>query len=192
MTKPIVKEIRQLVIDKVFEGMGRAEICNQIKISLSSISRIVSDFTLTGAIDNGVYKHCGAPVILDNGSVEYILELIAANSQLYLHELQHCLHEDFGVEVSLSCLHRNLERMNITDKVITKQAVEQDEIMRELYMMEIMEYTIDQLVFVDETGYNRHSMKRNKGRAIKGFTLLTKVVEPMQMYRLYVDKSIHM
>jgi hypothetical protein len=73
-----------------------------------------------------------------------------------------------AVELSLGSLYNNLKKMNMSYKVITKRATENDEDLRQLFMMEMMEFDTDQLVFIDETGYNRHTMRRTRGRSIKG------------------------
>jgi hypothetical protein len=60
-------------------------------------------------------------------------------------ELQHVLREDMQVEASLTCIHEALERIDITHKSICKKAIEQDQVAKDLFLMNIMEFDTRQL-----------------------------------------------
>ena len=66
-----------------------------------------------------------------------------------------------GKLVSVSTLWRSLKFCGITRKKIQKVAKERNEILRGFYLYNIgMDYTSDQLIFIDETAKDERTLTR--------------------------------
>ena len=189
--KAICNEIRSLVIIKSLEGVQKADIATDLKISLASVKRIVADYMVSGSSDSEL-AFSGRPRILNEESNAYIQHLVDQNCDIYLDEIQICLYEDLDLEVSLSTIYRTLERINYTTKVTSKRAIEQDQEQREIFFIDMTNYDRAQLVFIDETGYNRHTLVRKRGRALQGLYYFMQVDAPMLPFPLYVVSNIPM
>jgi len=63
---------------------------------------------------------------------------------------------------------RYLSRRGITRKKLSIAAIERNEGLRDRYMLHMRQYAPEQLVFADETGYNRFTSRRPYGWAFEG------------------------
>jgi transposase len=71
---------------------------------------------------------------------------------------------EFDLEVSLTTVWRELERMNYSRKVASKRAKEQSEPLRRVYLARMAEhYTADQIVALDESACNERTGDRKYG-----------------------------
>ncbi|KJA17558.1 hypothetical protein HYPSUDRAFT_146386, partial [Hypholoma sublateritium FD-334 SS-4] len=87
----------------------------------------------------------------------------------YLDEMQELLETRQGVAVSKSSVWRALMRSGYTMKKLTRDALERNEMKRALYREKCgYEYTPEQLVFVDESSFDRQTSIRGKAWAISG------------------------
>jgi hypothetical protein len=120
--------------------------------------------------------------------VQYMQALLAANPDMYQSELRDRLMEDRGVPwVSLSTICRALKQNGVTHKKVdlpvkvlytlcllmnlqlTRTAAERDEERRfEFRIHMIQNYTPDQLIFVDESSFDRRNTVRTRGYARAG------------------------
>lgn len=75
-----------------------------------------------------------------------------------------------GTEISITTAHRKLEKLNITRKRLSLIPIERNasRVIRErtLYAFFIYRINVEDLVFLDETGFNLHS-SRGYGYYIK-------------------------
>ncbi|KIK76296.1 hypothetical protein PAXRUDRAFT_170362, partial [Paxillus rubicundulus Ve08.2h10] len=79
----------------------------------------------------------------------------------YLDKLQMQLRE--------ATVWRALQRIEYTWKKISKSALEHNESRQLQYMFNIdSEYNYEQLVFIDESAFDRHTTYRQYGRVLKG------------------------
>lgn len=81
-----------------------------------------------------------------------------------LSELQDRLRGACNVDVSPMTIYRTLKRRGFTRKKITRPAIERDETDRAQYQLIIgMHYEPEQLVFVDESAFDRRTAGRPYG-----------------------------
>ena len=81
-----------------------------------------------------------------------------------LSELQDRLRGSCNVDVSPMTIYRTLKRRGFTRKKITRPALERDETDRAQYQLIIgMNYEPEQLVFVDESAFDRRTAQRPYG-----------------------------
>ena len=103
--------------------------------------------------------------ILTLADTNYISSLLDQHPTLYLDEVQDYLCCQRRVSVSLSTLTRTLRRIDITNKAISRHAIERNEMLRAAFMNYIGHIITDphQLMFTDESSIDRRTMVRRKG-----------------------------
>ena len=77
--------------------------------------------------------------------------------------MQWFLLEELDIIVTQQAISITLKSMKISLKSLRKQAAERNEILRDLYMIKLTEFTAQQLVFVDESGANERTADRKRG-----------------------------
>ena len=126
---------------------------------------------------------------------QYVVECVSKTPDIYLEDLQSQMTADLGVTVSRGLIWRTLKRNGLTMKKVNKinqfsspevndilfqasrTAAEQSAHKRAEYVLRISDrYTKDQLVFADETSFNRHVAHRNYAWALKGQRASKKVL----------------
>ena len=106
--------------------------------------------------------------MLNAGDMDFINELLEREPCLFLDELQDWLEEDCSKHVSIATLHRNIDKLNITEKRVTKQAAEQSEFLRAIWEGEMAQYeNPDMFVFLDESAVDNKTSQRNKERSCR-------------------------
>ena len=100
----------RLVWLSMVHRMTSSAISLQMCISERSVKRYLRLFQLTGNVKLKSQRHGPQPLL---GDYEQLIlhRLIAKNTGIYLHELQHKLHDLFGVTISVSTICRTLRRM---------------------------------------------------------------------------------
>jgi transposase len=103
--------------------------------------------------------------ILTLADTTYICSLLDQKPTLYLDEIQDYLYRQRHVTVSLSTLTRTLRRIDMTNKAISRHAIERNQTLRAAYMNYIGHIITDplQLMFTDESSIDRRTMVRQKG-----------------------------
>ena len=96
-----------------------------------------------------------------------IIQSVLDNPSIYLHELQRWV-EEASTSVTESAICGFLHRQNFSHKKLTKIASPQSEELREKFLIDCSAYEPEMLVFVDETGCNRHSAMRRFGYSLRG------------------------
>ncbi|KAF8598999.1 hypothetical protein BDV93DRAFT_406239, partial [Ceratobasidium sp. AG-I] len=91
----------------------------------------------------------------------FLIGLVGHSPDLYLDELQTALRERRGIVVSLSTIWRSLQRCGYSMKKMSKRAAERSNQKRLEYFALIGgTYTPEQLVFVDESSFDRRTTYR--------------------------------
>ena len=85
-----------------------------------------------------------------------------------VHELCLYLQQHTGTVVTQSAICRFLQSNNISRKVLLSIARERDEELCWQYMSDCLIYEPEMLVFRDETGCDKRSVKRKFGYALRG------------------------
>lgn len=102
---------------------------------------------------------------------QYLCERITQAPDLFLDELQKELSETAGIEVSLATVWRTLARLGITCRrwwQLDKRAMERCEENRSEYRRLIRAFRPGQIVFGDESSFNRKGTYRTYGYALSG------------------------
>lgn len=158
------------------EGSQR-QLAQRFKVSLSFVRNLLRQYRANGEIEakrRGGYQK---PTIT-NEHLSLIRSLVAAKNDLLLRELcvgvarrRHRYAEHTGIRVSITTMHRAVEKLGLRVKKKASLASEQDtsrvQELRHDYRRWLDKIDVRNLVFVDEAGLNL-SMSRLFARAVNG------------------------
>jgi transposase len=151
------------------DGKTYTELAKLAGCSIGTIANILRYHHEFGQSTNPFNQRPGRAPLLNVEDMEYIDELLERDPCLFLDEIQDRLEEDRGKRVSMATLHRNVDKLNITAKRVTKQAAERSELLRAIWEGEVAQYDDpDMFVFLDESAVDNRTGQRNKGRSRRG------------------------
>ena len=137
-------------------------------VSERSIRRWVANVRRRGEVQTPLLFR-GRPSKLDTAVLKELYVLVKSHPSLYLDEISAWLAAYHGLDVSLSTLHRALERLGLTRKKLRRTAIQRDELTRTQCIHDITSrFTADQLVFADESSKDDRTCQRLYGRAPSG------------------------
>jgi len=96
----------------------------------------------------------------------------------YLDEMLYYLFDDWGITVALSTLSNALKAMKINRKCLKREALERSQECRNLYFLDVSQFTHEMLVFLDESAANEHTMHRKRGWAPYGIS--PRIIRPVK------------
>ena len=129
-------------------------------------------FDSTGTVDKKAYS-CGSRKEMSITDQLHLLELVIENPGMYLTEMKKELHAR-GTNVDESTICRFLKESNFSRKKMRLVAIQQSEELRARYLAEVVLYSPNMLVFVDETGSNRKDAMRKFGYSLRGQRCIAK------------------
>jgi len=88
----------------------------------------------------------------------------------YQDEMLYYVFDDWGITVALSTLFNALKAMKINRKCLKREALERSQECRNLYFLDVSQFTHEMLVFLDESAANEHTMHRKRGWAPYGIS----------------------
>lgn len=92
---------------------------------------------------------------------------------IYLREVQEELTRLTGARVDCSTICRTAKRLGLSRQKMRKVAVQQSNVKRADYMVEIEAFDSEMLVFIDETGCDKRNLIRQYGYGVRGLTPVT-------------------
>ena len=87
---------------------------------------------------------------------------------MYLKEVCRHVYDATGTMITESAVCRFLQRNNFSHKKLTNLAKQHSELLRQCFISQCEIYDPDMMVFVDETGCDRHSSTHKFGYALIG------------------------
>ena len=119
---------------------------------------------LYGQSTNPFSQRPGRPRILDHTDIDFLDRLLQRQPSIYLDEIQERFRDDRGIEISIATLHREIARLDITRKSISKEAKERNDLLRAVWEANMAQYDDpDLFVFLDESGVNDKTTQRVAG-----------------------------
>ena len=146
-------------------GLSCRDVARNLKVDPSTVSRIVSRFEATGNVDPT--PRSGAPNKLSDYDEFVLIEILLEQPSKYLHELQQEIENSTGTQIDMSTICRFLKRNNFSRKRLNHVALQRNAFLREQFMSDMSIYDPDMLLFIDETGSDRHYRKSMVMRAFK-------------------------
>eukprot|EP00732_Lithocolla_globosa_P001500 Lithocolla_globosa_v1_NODE_762_length_3323_cov_18.216340.p3 type:complete len:178 gc:universal NODE_762_length_3323_cov_18.216340:1107-574(-) len=129
----------------------------------NTVSNWVDLYKRTGDVEPGPYA--GRLRLLNDDEMSVLVRILESEPSLYLDELRDKFYLLTGCYVDVSTICRWLIKNDYTRKRIERIARAQDDYLRALYIADIINFTIDQLIFVDESGCDRRHCERSHGYA---------------------------
>ncbi|CAE7142870.1 unnamed protein product [Rhizoctonia solani] len=159
----LTRHSKRLLLNMTFH-MKPEEISRVTHVNARVIRRIRKKWEQTGH----VYEPnplAGHPRKLNHKDLMYILSSLVQRPDLTLEELRDRLHTSRGSLVSISTIARSLRRSAFSRKQLSRYALEALAEARADFILTVGsdEYSIEQFVFVDETGCTRNNTKRRYG-----------------------------
>lgn len=136
--------------------------------SRSSVFRILCLQNEFGQPTNVLARPVGRRCVANPADLEYILGMLKARPTLYLDELRDGLWKERELYLSIPTLYRELRRLAVTHKAVTREASERDDMLRAVWQGEMGRYRAEQFVFIDESGIDGHTSRRRGGWADLG------------------------
>lgn len=155
---------------RFIRGLSTEEIAAITGLSKRTIQRVFKVYMHTNTVESNPRKH-GLSRKSKLGFVElqYLVRCIEHSPDIYLEELRANLAEYAGCKASISAISRALHKMGYTRKKITKVALERSEERRMQYVLRMgSNYQPRQLVFVDESSFDRRTAIRGFAWALRG------------------------
>ena len=79
--------------------------------------------------------------------------------------MKYYLFDDWGITVHQSTIFRTLKTMKVNRKCLKRKALERSQECRNMYFLDVSQFSHDMLVFLDESAANEHIMHRKRGWA---------------------------
>lgn len=119
-----------------------------------------------GQVNNPFASRKGCPRKLDQGDLTYITSVLDANPSV--DELQEKLLMSCDVEMSIVTLSRTLRRMAVTNKKVSKMAMERNEVLRATWQAAYGDIPKEYFVWLDESGVDNRTNQRGDGWSLLG------------------------
>lgn len=151
-------------------GMGQTlrSIAQDLHIALGTVYSWWRRFGETGDV-SPTNRHARLqPSLLDEGRQTFLVALVSNNPTLYLAEISRVLLDVTGSMVSPSTVCRTLHKLGFSRKRVRLEALQRWPALRGAFIVEVNNFPVDWLVFVDETGSDRRTHARKEGWAVLG------------------------
>lgn len=156
---------------KVLQGrLAKEDVVEEGVMSLTTFRRIAKQIEANGGpLDlTRRPKYKGKASTMPPEALELLRITADMFPDLFLNDYQKMLVEEGFAEFTLSILSRTFKRMGYTTKKLSRYASEQSLVQRLEFMQQIGRYDAAQLVFVDESSFDKRTNNRRRGRSLKG------------------------
>ena len=148
------------------------QICQILSVKKSFIYKTLSLYSRYGTVTNQNKYSCatGHPQVLTSADIALIYTIIQYQSTIYLDKLQSELWAKHHKDITFSTLLQTLQRLSITQKIVSSSAAEQNEKTHAIYMNCIAAEAPDlnMLVFIDEAAKDKWTSTRQHGQLVRG------------------------
>lgn len=166
MAPYLSQETRErIVVWKHEQHKTAPEIAELAGCSQSTVYAVLAFERDYGVVNNPFAKQKGRPRALTTTDLNYITSLLEANPALYLDELHAQLLANRDVDVSLATLSRSLRSLALSNKKISKTALERNELLRATWQAEYGDIPAEYFVWLDEASVDDRTNQRKNGWA---------------------------
>lgn len=159
-------------------GLHPKAIAKVENVSARTVERYKANLKTWRSITAPLMKSRGRPTTIHLASQAGLLAYLKAKPWAYQDEMSLSLFDDWGILPTQSTISRTLARMKISRQVLKKEAMERSQLIHNDYMLRISEYSANQLVFLDESAANEHTLYRKFGWSAYG--ILPKASRPVK------------
>src|ERR1700674_4501343 len=169
--------VKERALQLIAEGWSLEHVIEAIGVSRQSIDRWASNYDTFGSIKPPAVI-TGRPRILNPTAIEGLYDLLVDSPGLYLDEMAEYLTLYHDLSISITALHDNLTELGLTRKIMQRAAVERDDALRVAWLEDtLLRYTADEMVFLDESSKDGHTIFRKYGRSMQGERPVIQVVQ---------------
>ena len=169
MPPHLSQEIRQhMVVWSKHLGKTDAEIAELSGCSertVREVRRLEREF---GVVYNPFAQPRGRKRLLEMGDINYMSSLIDANPVIYLDEVHERLVQYRNIDVSLATISRALHKLALSQKQVSPDAAERNELLRATWQAAYADIPADYIVWLDESSVDDRTNQREMGWAQVG------------------------
>jgi transposase len=166
----ISQDLRAWIPTLHYRGYKPKEICDLLGVGKSLVYKTLQYHQIYGLTYNPHAQLAARRRILTSLDVGFIRLLLLHHHTLYLDELQLELQVQRNVFVSLTTIMRTLRRLHFSNKRVSVQALERNDLQRAIFMNQIGAAVPDpaMLMFTDESAMNNRAHSRRYGWSLVG------------------------
>lgn len=166
---PYSNDLRWRVVwQRLAKQKSYREIANSLDIALGTVHNIWEKFVSED--DVSASKQPEREHILDDHHELLIIAILLEQPDIYLREICEYIHSATGTSVSESTICRVLKRHGYTRKKIRQVASQRCSDLRAHFMAEMTWFSVDKIVWLDETGSDKKTTIRKFGHSLRGTT----------------------
>ena len=145
------------------------EIADLLYVHLSTVYRVLDRYNEYGTVVP-VQHRSGVMPLLGKPEEFSVIELLMAQPEIYLSELQRELFQNTGTWASISTIFRTILRLGFSRKKLQQFVLRRSDSLRAEFMEEMSYLTADMILWLDETGSDKRSERRKFGYDLRGIT----------------------
>ena len=160
----------RMVWQKSILGYTYEQVASNLNVDKSTVWRTVKLFDETGDVTKKSYSYSlgKSPRKLTRPVELTILHVVLSRPGIYLREIKSELLELAGVDVSLTSICRFLSVVGFTRQKMKYAALQRDKHLRSQFITDVSIYSVDMLIFLDESGFDKRNSLRKYGYSLRG------------------------
>ena len=163
----ISKNLKERALWLITYEYAPDDICEFFNISQRSIARWKHNDRIHGSVippPNPMQSH---PCLFNANMTHNLYMLLEEAPEMYLSEIQDWMALTYEVNISRSTLHKNICNAELSYKLLRRAVEERDEDYQQEWRQGVNDhYIASQMVFVDETSKDDHTIYQHYGRAV--------------------------
>lgn len=159
----------RIVWMRYYKEMDCKEIAELLYVSVLSVYRVLDRYNEYGTVAP-VYHRSGPMPLLGKPEEFSVMESLLAQPEIYLSELQSELFHNTGTWASISTIFRTIQRLGFSRKKLKQIVLRRSDSLRAEFMEEMSYLPADMIIWLDETGSDKHSEHRKFGYHLRGIT----------------------
>ena len=154
-------------------GFSTEDVAVNLGVDAITVWRVVDRFKETGEVKKKAYSSRRLQKM--SSSIQFAIAHSALRRPgIYLREIQSEILQEYGEELSLSSICKFLHNVGFTRQRLRIIATQQDELLRSQFVSDVSVYAPEMLIFLDETGSDRHDCIRRYGYSLRGRPLVSR------------------
>ena len=145
-----------------------AQIIDCLQISRRTFYRVLGLWINTGDVIQHTNGVRGRPRLLHFDDINYLIRIIKHRPDWFLDELLSLLETNRYISAHFTTIHQELVRARVSTKKLKKIAAERNDNLRADYIKHIVQYSPEQIGFLDEVSKDEQTSARSRGRSRKG------------------------
>ena len=163
------KDMRwRMVYQRLGMDLSLKMIGENLGMDQSTVHRIVELFLKSGDVEKKKYEGNNVRRKVTDEVRYFIIHTVLDNPGIMLLEIQNEISTAFNMEIAESTICQVLHQLNFSRKKMCISAMQQDQMLRALFLSEVVFYKANMFVFLDETGTDRRDAIRKYGYDWRG------------------------